>query len=115
MIITIQLTDDEEDRLRAVAARQDKDAMRQALAEAALPEAERLLQEANRSDPLSQALARLAARTPEEVARARDEARSALVPARPLPEGATLLETVGGKWPGDETDEEIAAALNRIS
>jgi hypothetical protein len=113
--ITIELSDEAEERLRAVAARQDKDALRQAIADAALPEIERLLQEANESDPLVQAIARLAARTPEEIARARSEARAALVPARPLPDGMTLLDAVGGKWPGDESDEEIAAALDRVS
>ena len=119
MTITIEVTGEAEDRLRSLAARRDLDAMRQAIAEAALPTAERLLRDAEKAeqgdDPLTKALARLAARTLEEIARAQEQARASLLPARALPEGATLLETVGGKWPGGETDEEVAAALDRIS
>jgi hypothetical protein len=36
-------------------------------------------------------------------------------PAKPLPEGKTLADIVQGQWPGDETDEEIKAALKRLS
>jgi len=57
----------------------------------------------------------LANRTPEEIEEARRELKAASRPSRPLPEGKTLSDMVCGKWPGDETDEEIAAALERLS
>ncbi|MDX1931215.1 MAG: hypothetical protein SFU56_01280 [Capsulimonadales bacterium] len=115
MTITIEVTGDAEDRLRENAARQDRDAMRQIIADAALPVAETLLRKWEATDPLDLALARLAARTPEEIARARAEARAAILPPEPLPEGISLTEVVGGKWPGNETDEEIGNALEKLS
>ena len=38
-----------------------------------------------------------------------------LAAALELPEGKTLEDVVVGMWPGDETDEEIFAALERLS
>lgn len=54
-------------------------------------------------------------RTPEEIQRTRDEVMKASRPARPLPPGKTLDDMVKGKWPGDETDEQIREALERLS
>lgn len=36
-------------------------------------------------------------------------------PPRPIPEGKTLSDMVEGTWPGDETDEQIREALERLS
>lgn len=36
-------------------------------------------------------------------------------PPRPIPEGKTLSDMVEGRWPGDETDEQINEALKRLS
>ncbi len=36
-------------------------------------------------------------------------------PAKPLPPGKTLEDMVVGKWPGDETDEQIRLALEELS
>ena len=57
----------------------------------------------------------LANRTPEEIEATRRRLDAASRPPRPLPEGKTLSDMVCGTWPGDETDEEIAGALERLS
>jgi hypothetical protein len=64
---------------------------------------------------LADAIARRANRTPEEIEAAREEAFRHVIPGLPLPPGKTLEDMVAGKWPGDETDEEIAAALEQLS
>lgn len=38
-----------------------------------------------------------------------------LKPRRLPPPGKTAMEMVKGKWPGDETDEEINKALEELS
>jgi uncharacterized protein (DUF433 family) len=40
---------------------------------------------------------------------------SRLGPRHQPPTGQNWLSLVAGKWPGDETDEEISAALERMS
>lgn len=64
---------------------------------------------------LADAIARRANRTPEEVAAIRDEYLALARPAKEPPPGKTWADMVIGKWPGDETDEEILAALERLS
>ena len=54
-------------------------------------------------------------RTPEQIAEARARATAAYQPLRPVPSGKTLADIVSGKWPGDETDEQIQAALDELS
>ena len=54
-------------------------------------------------------------RTPKQIAEARARVFAASPEPRPLPDGKTLEETVVGKWPGDEKDEEIQAALHELS
>lgn len=67
------------------------------------------------STHLDEAVFRMMHRTPEEKAQARARALQRYLPARPLPPGKTLAETIAGQWPGDETDEEIEAALDELS
>jgi len=57
----------------------------------------------------------LANLTPEDKEQARRELRAASRPPRPLPEGKSVSDMVCGTWPGDETDDEIARALERLS
>ena len=64
---------------------------------------------------LEQELTRLRQRSPEQVAEARERILKASRPARPLPDGKSLSDMVEGKWPGDETDEEIRLALEELS
>ncbi len=62
------------------------------------------------------AIAAMAARrTPAQVAAAQAQAIDDYPAERALPTGSTLFDAIGGQWPGDESDEEIAAALSRLS
>ena len=54
-------------------------------------------------------------RTPEEIEEARRRIDARSPPPRPLPPGKTLSDMVEGTWPGDETDEQIREALERLS
>jgi hypothetical protein len=64
-------------------------------------------------DALERAIAAMANRTPEEIAEAR---RQVIVPSkRHLAPGETIFDAVGGKWPGNETDEQVMEALERLS
>lgn len=54
-------------------------------------------------------------RTPEEIMAARERILKASRPPRPLPEGKTLTEVVQALWPGDETDEQVREALEKLS
>ena len=74
--------------------------------------------EANRrGDPtrLEQEMAWLTNRTPEEIEATRQRLLATSRPPRPIPEGKTLSDMIEGKWPGDETDEQIREALERLS
>ena len=66
-------------------------------------------------DRLEQELAWLVNRTPEEIEQTRQRLYSQSRAPRPLPEGKTLSDVVEGQWPGDETDEQIRDALERLS
>ncbi|MEO2089728.1 MAG: antitoxin family protein [Gemmataceae bacterium] len=65
--------------------------------------------------PLEREIRRLTSRTQDEIMAAREEVQKASRPARPLPPGKTLSDMVEGKWPGDETDEQVREALERLS
>jgi hypothetical protein len=64
---------------------------------------------------LSRAKSSMTRRTPEQIAKAQARATELYVPMRPVPPGKTLAEVVVGQWPGDETDEQIEAALRELS
>lgn len=66
-------------------------------------------------DPLTEAIARLKNRTPEQVAADRDRLLALSPPPRPLPPGKTWIDMVVGQWPGDETDEQVREALEKLS
>lgn len=66
-------------------------------------------------DALAQAMAALKSRTPEQIAAARHQLYEAATPPRQMPEGQNVFDVVGGQWPGDETDEEVFAALKKLS
>jgi hypothetical protein len=67
------------------------------------------------NDPLAIAIARLRNRTPEQVAADRDRLLALSPPPRPLPHGKTLEDVLAGLWPGDETDEQVREALEKLS
>ncbi len=68
-----------------------------------------------RPDALTLAVQRLTNRAPTEILADRHQILKNARRGRSLPEGKTLLDVVEGTWPGAETDEEIRAALERLS
>ena len=64
---------------------------------------------------LAQELDWLGSRTPADIEETRRRLFSHSPQPRPIPDGKTLSDMVEGKWPGDETDEEVHAALERLS
>lgn len=62
-----------------------------------------------------EALAQAMNRTPEEITAARAHVLLASPAPHELPEGKTLEDVVMGQWPGEETDEQILEALERLS
>jgi predicted DNA-binding antitoxin AbrB/MazE fold protein len=66
-------------------------------------------------DILAQEIAWLTNRTDAEIEETRRRLNALSPPPAPIPEGKTLSDMVEGKWPGDETDEQINEALKRLS
>jgi hypothetical protein len=62
-----------------------------------------------------EALAQAMNRTSEEIADARTRVLQASPVPRQIPEGKTLEDMILGQSPGDETDEQIFEALERLS
>ncbi|MCW3051998.1 MAG: hypothetical protein JWN14_1168 [Chthonomonadales bacterium] len=62
-----------------------------------------------------EALAQAMSRTEEDIAEARARVLQASPVPREIPEGKTLEDMVVGQWPGDETEEQIFEALERLS
>lgn len=54
-------------------------------------------------------------RTPEETRAIRERLLAATPPPREIPEGQNIFDVVMGRWPGDETDEQILDALEKLS
>jgi len=67
------------------------------------------------STRLEQELAWLTNRSAEDIKEARCRLFAATPPPTPIPEGKTLSDLVEGKWPGDETEEQVHSALERLS
>ncbi len=73
------------------------------------------IKEAEDSDALSRAIAKMINRTPEEIAKAQALAINNCKPEHSLQPGQTIFDAIGGKWPGDESDQQIKEALERLS
>lgn len=54
-------------------------------------------------------------RTPEEIAKNREQILAASTPVLHPPTGKTITEMVVGKWPGKESDAEISTLLEQLS
>ena len=69
------------------------------------------------SDPgaLARVVERMRSRTPEEAAAARRQTWNTLKPRTVAPPGMAAMELVYGQWPGCETDQEVAEALEQLS
>jgi hypothetical protein len=66
-------------------------------------------------DSLDEAVRDALTRTHEQMLADRAEVLAGSRKPTPLPPGKTLDDMVRGKWPGDETDEQIRAALEELS
>ena len=75
---------------------------------------EPLLRDA-RTSQLDSAISRLKSRSPAEKAALRERVLKAIPAATPLPPGKTLEDVISGQWPGDELDEVVFAALEKLS
>jgi predicted DNA-binding antitoxin AbrB/MazE fold protein len=71
--------------------------------------------EAAKGTDLERAIQRIQSRTPQQIEADRQRLLASSRPPRPLPPGKTLADVVVGTWPGDETDEEINAELEKLS
>jgi hypothetical protein len=72
-------------------------------------------EEAEDSGALDRAVAKMMNRTPEEAEAARARLFQQSRAPREIPHGQTLHDVVYGKWPGEESAEEILAALEKLS
>jgi hypothetical protein len=73
------------------------------------------IESADDSDALSRAIAKMINRSPEEIAKAQARAIAKYKPEHSLQPGQTIFDAVGGKWPGDESDQQIKEALEKLS
>jgi hypothetical protein len=64
---------------------------------------------------LDDAVSRLNSRTPEQLAEARRRLFDASADPLPVPDGKSLVDMIAGHWPGDESDEQIHDALEKLS
>ena len=74
-----------------------------------------LIEQDRPRNPLDSAIDAMTYRTPAEKEAMRSELLSRSRPASPLPPGKTLEDVVLGSWPGEESDQEIDAALKELS
>jgi predicted DNA-binding antitoxin AbrB/MazE fold protein len=75
----------------------------------------RAVPEEEDSGALERAVARMTSRTAEEIEATRARLFAEMELPTPLPPGKTLEDVISGKWPGDETDEEVRLALEKLS
>ena len=64
---------------------------------------------------LEETVAALVNRSPEEKAAARARLLQQSRPPQPIPDGQTLADVVCGQWPGNESEEQVFAALTKLS
>ena len=64
---------------------------------------------------LAEELVWLQNRSAEDIKAARSRLFNLTPSPTPIPKGKTLSDMVEGKWPGDETEEQVRDALERLS
>ena len=64
---------------------------------------------------LDAGIASLNGRAPEQVLAARNRVLDAASEPLAVPPGKTVADLIMGQWPGDESDEQVAAALQALS
>ncbi len=112
--MTIDINAQLKNRLQERAATFGGDA--QTLANLLIADGLRVLED-DRNDPdaLARDVAAMTSRTEEEKAAARARAIAVLQPRTAPPPGTNGMQLVYGQWPGDETDEQVQAALDKLS
>jgi hypothetical protein len=96
-----QLTDEEFARHRAALRAFDADRLSDRM----------LFESLSDQSPISKA----DARRHEQILIDRERILGLTPDPQPIPEGKTLFDVVEGTWPGDETDDEIREALEKLS
>ena len=118
MTLTIRLTPEEEARLLAAAETQGVDpaeCAKRLLSKQLPPLAPKKAVRGHVSeDLLAEAVTRMTRRT-RDVSDAQARAAEFIRPGKPLAPGQTIFDAVGGKWPGDETDQQLSEALRKLS
>jgi|GEM_PF-5061767 len=109
-VITIQLRTETRQKLRdrAVKAGMSLEMFIEGLAE-------REAEADGSSDAIAKAVTRIQSRTPEQVLADRERILGLTPTPRAIPEDKTLFDVVEGTWPGDETEEQIRASLEKLS
>ncbi len=116
MSLTIELSVETEVAIKELAAqsgRQPEDYAKDLLTEQI--EIKRLQTDIDDPQYFSRALAQMKTRTPTETAAVREKMFRLAKPPRHLPENESIIDVVFGKIPGDETDEEVFTALQKLS
>ena len=119
MTLTIRLTPEEEARLEAAAESQGVNPAvwaKRLLSEHLPPLTPgNGVRDGNDEDLLAEAVARMTSRTPGQLSEAQSRAAEFIRPGKALTPGQTIFDAVGGKWPGDENDQEVTEALRKLS
>lgn len=108
MTVTIHIPEEKEAAFRDAHARGDRERLRHLLGDLA---DHAILED----DLLECALRQVRDETPEERTLRIAAARAKVRPGQTLPRGQKLDDAVFGRWPGTETDDEVRAALDRLS
>ena len=66
-------------------------------------------------DAIATAVARIGSRTPEQVLADRERILGLTPAPRPIPDGKTLFDVIEATWPGDETEAQTRASLEKLS
>lgn len=115
--MNINVSVETEKTLKELAARNGQDVADYAgaLLERDMKKEKNLFEEDEDPHALERATERMKNRTPEDIEAAQRLAIEQYKPENLLPEGKTIFDVLCGKWPGEETDEEVALALERLS
>lgn len=116
MSLTIELSVETEVAIKELAAqsgRQPEDYVKDLLNEQI--ESKRSKSEVDDPQAFSRAFAQMKNRTPSEIAAVCEKIFRFAKPPRHLPENESIIDVVFGKISGDETDEEVFTALQKLS
>ena len=76
---------------------------------------EQLAEREVETDSIANAVAKIQGRTPEQILADRERILGLTEAPRPIPEGQSLFDMLEGKWPSDESEEQIRTSLEKLS